>query len=76
MILKLLDLLVAIPKIADLVMSIVSQVVGWYMQRQTAQTLSAIIDAAVLQAHAETEEDRYAASEAWRVALSRPRYIP
>lgn len=72
-ILALLNGLVAIPKIASYVESAVSTIVQWYVNRQTKETLANIADAAAFAAIAETQEDRYAASERWRVALSRPR---
>jgi len=48
----------------------------WYCQRAQTQTLSAIADAAALAAHATTDEERYAAADAWQKALSRPRITP
>jgi hypothetical protein len=37
-------------------------------------TISAIADAAAYAANAKSDEERYAAAEKWREALSRPRY--
>lgn len=50
-----------------------SAVVLWYVERAKNETLSAISDAAALAARAQTDEDRYAVSSAWRSALSRTR---
>lgn len=72
MVLTILNALIAIPKIAGYVESAVQQIVLWYVQRQTAANLAAISDAAALSAHAQTDEDRYAAAKAWQDALSRP----
>jgi hypothetical protein len=74
MVIAILNALVAIPKIADLVMQTVSAIVGWYIQKQTSDTLAAIADAAAFAARAQTDEQRYQAAEKWRTALSRPRY--
>lgn len=73
---QILSALIAIPKIADLVMAAVSQVVLWYVGRQQAETLSMISDAAALAARASTDDERYAAALAWKNALSRPRITP
>jgi hypothetical protein len=45
----------------------------WYVQRQGTETLSQISDAAALSARAQSDQDRYAAAQAWQTALSRPR---
>ncbi len=73
LIIAILDALVAIPKIADMVMGAVSAVVGWWVTKQTNDTLSAISHAAALAARAQTDEQRYEAAAAWQKALSRPR---
>lgn len=74
MVIAILNALVAIPKIADLVMQTVSAIVNWYVQKQTADTLAMIADAAAFSARAQTDDERYKAAEKWRTALSRPRY--
>lgn len=74
MIVTILNALIAIPKIADLVMSAVSTIVAWYVQKQTSDTLSAIADAAAFSARAQTDDDRMQAAQKWRDALSRARY--
>lgn len=48
----------------------------WYLQKQQNDTLASIADAAAFAARAKTEEDRYAAAQKWRDALSRPRISP
>ena len=74
MIVTILNALIAIPKIADLVMSAVSQIVSWYVQKQTSDTLAAISDAAAFAARAQTDDDRMQAAQKWRDALSNPRW--
>lgn len=71
--LAILNAISAIPKIAGYVEQFAAAVVGWYVSRQKAATLSAIADAAALSAHAQTDEDRYNAAAAWQKALSSPR---
>lgn len=72
----LLDALVAIPKIGDMVTSVVSSIVLWWAGKQKLETLSLIADAAALSARAKTDPDRYAAAAAWQKALSRPKVTP
>lgn len=76
MILAILNALAAIPKIAGYVEAFASYVTLWYCQRAEAQTLQKIADAAALGARAQTDADRYAAAQAWEVALSQPRTTP
>jgi hypothetical protein len=52
------------------------QIVAAWMQGQEKATMSAIVDAAASAARAESDADRYAAAEKWRVALSRSRILP
>lgn len=73
---KLLDALIAIPKIGDMVMGVVSSIVQWWLNKQTANTLGLIADAAAQGARAQTDQDRYKAAAAWQKALSQPRIIP
>jgi hypothetical protein len=73
MVITILNALIAIPKIVGYVEQFASQVTLWWVQRQTTATLSQIADAAALAAHAQTDGDRYAASQAWEKALSNPR---
>lgn len=70
---QLLDALVAIPKIGDMVSAAVTFIVQWWANKQTAETMAKVADAAALSARAKTQEERYAALEMWRSALSRPR---
>lgn len=73
MFLTILNALVAIPKIAGYIEAFVSQLMTWWVQRQTNQTLADIADAAAIGARAKTDEDRMAAAQAWQKALSRSR---
>jgi hypothetical protein len=73
MVLTILNALIAIPKIAGYIEAFAAAVTNWYVQRQTSQTLAAIANAADLAASAQTQEQRYAAAQAWETALSRPR---
>ena len=72
---QLLDVLIAIPKIGEMVSAAVSFLVQWWSNRQTAETMAKVADAAAMAARAKTQEERYAAAEAWRGALSRPRVV-
>lgn len=73
MFLSILNALIAIPKIAGYIEAFCSQLITWWIQRQTNQTLSLISDAAAMGARAKTDEERMAAAQAWQKALSRPR---
>lgn len=73
MIVQILQALIAIPQIAGYVKDAISAVVLWYLSNQSSATMVQIADAAALSVHAENEEDRYAAAQKWRDALSRPR---
>ena len=69
----LLNALIAIPKIADSVNAVVTQITLWYVQRQQAAVLSSIADAAAFAAKAQTDDDRYKAAQMWQDALTKPR---
>lgn len=73
MLLAIMNALVAIPKIAGYVEDFAAAITSWYVQRQKSQTLSMIADAAALAARAQTDEERYKATDAWHAALTRPR---
>lgn len=45
----------------------------WWVQRQKTETLALVADAAALGAKAENDEERYKATDAWALALKRPR---
>lgn len=72
---KLLTILAGLPKIAEMLESVVREVVHWYMNQQTNKTLALIANAAAASARAKNEKDRYAAAQAWRDALSRSRVM-
>jgi hypothetical protein len=73
--LALFQALAAIPKILGYLESFAAGVTLWYIQQQDNKTLVSIADAAAFAARAKTQEDRYAAIEKWKAALSRPRII-
>jgi hypothetical protein len=66
---KILDGLIKVPPWAGVVESVLNIAVGWYLARQTRETLRGLSDAAALAARATTQ----AALDAWATALSRPR---
>lgn len=70
---KLLEALIAVPKLASYIEAAVKEIVLWYVQRETAETHQMIADAAATAARAQTQEERFHAAELWRRALSRPR---
>ena len=72
---QLLEALISIPKIGDMVSAAIDSIVQWWAARQTAETMAKISDAAALSARAKTQEDRHAALDKWRDALSRPRVV-
>lgn len=65
LVLGILNAIAAIPAIAGYLEKFCQIVVGWWVSRQNAATSGAIANAAAMQAHAQSEEDRYAASQAW-----------
>ena len=67
----LIAVIKAIPALESLFQSLISE----YVRGQTASTLSKIADAAALAARATTDEERYAASAAWQLALQRTRQL-
>jgi hypothetical protein len=73
MLLTILQALIQIPSMVATVDKWVSEVLTWWLSRQKAQALASIADAAASAARAETQEERYASLEKWRVALSKPR---
>ena len=64
-VIALLNALAALPAIAKYVEQFCMTVMGWWVARQNAETAGAIANAAAMQAHAQTEGDRYAADQAW-----------
>ena len=61
--------------IAGYIEQFASLITGWYIQKQSQQTLADIADAASLTANAKTDAERFAAADAWAKALSRTRII-
>ena len=70
---KILDGLVKVPPWAGAVEAVLNLVVGWYLARQTRETLKGLADAAALAARAQTQAERHAALDAWAAAMARPR---
>lgn len=70
---SLLNALAAIPTIAGYVDRVIQAIITWYVARQNQAALAAIADAAAMAARASTDEERYAAAQAWHDALSKPR---
>lgn len=66
----------AIPAILASCEKFGAMVAAWYIAKQNARVLSSMVDAMALQARAESDEDRYQASDALRVAMSLPRVRP
>ena len=70
---KILDGLIKVPPWAGVVESVLNIAIGWYLSRQTKETLKGLSDAAALASRASTKEERYASIDAWLTAMSRPR---
>ena len=68
--------LAAIPKILGYLKEFAAGIVAWYVNQAEQETLKQIADAAAQSAAAKTQEERYAAIERWKEALSRKRYTP
>lgn len=73
LVLSILSAIAAIPKIGAMVETFIAQIVGWWTQRQTNDTLAQIADACNVSINSKTDEDRYAAAAAWQKALSNAR---
>lgn len=67
--------LAAIPKIGDMIKEFASALSLWYIQQANESTNKAIADAAAFAARAKTQEERHAALDKWKDALSRTRFI-
>jgi hypothetical protein len=72
----ILSALAAIPSLTSFIETVAASVTLWYCQRANNQTLSAISDAAALSSAATTDDERFAAAQAWQKALSNPRVTP
>lgn len=73
MVMAILSALAALPGILGYVEKFAGAVTVWYLQRQKNEVLSKIADTAALAARASTDEERYAAAQAWHDTLSQPR---
>lgn len=71
--LSLFTALAAIPKILGYLEDFAAGVMLWYVNHSKAANMQAIADAAALSARAETDDEFYAASDAWHSALTRKR---
>jgi hypothetical protein len=71
---KLLDLIAAIPKIYEIIMTISAAVASWYIARQNKISVSGIADAIALASKAKSKEERYEALDKLYTALSANRY--
>lgn len=67
--------LAAIPTIIGIVEQVAAGAVLWYVSRENKETAKLIADAAAKAARATNTEERNAALDAWRAALSRPRIL-
>ncbi len=63
----------AVPALVSGCEQFASALTLWLVQRSNNETMQKIADAASLQAHAQSDADRYTAAQAWQAALSRPR---
>lgn len=73
MVLAILNAIAAIPALLGYVEKFAAQCALWWIQRQKAESLAAVSDAAALAARATTDEERYKATDAWHHALGLPR---
>lgn len=72
-ILTIVKALAGMPAFTDKVLAIVGEISSWYINQANEATKMKILDAAAMAMRAKNEEQRYAAAEAWRKALSRPK---
>lgn len=73
--LKLFETVLAVDSISGTVKEALAAASLVYARTATKESVSQIADAAAMLARAETKEDRHAALDAWRAALSRSRVI-
>lgn len=70
-VIKILEAMIALPKIGEQIRELIGAVSAWFMSIQDEANAKKIADAAAFALRAKTEEERYAASQKWRDALSR-----
>jgi len=75
MIIKILEFLFKIPALVSTLDKWLTEIISWYLSKQTKDTLSEIADAAAFASKAKTKEERYEAAKKWQDAISRTRYI-
>lgn len=71
----LLNAIAAIPVLVNYLNQAVQTIIVWYVGKQKQDTLAQIADAAAWSARANSDDERYAAAQKWREALSRPRSV-
>ncbi len=69
----ILTALSAVKGLYDIISSFSQSVAIWYIQSMSKQALTAVSDAAAMQARATNQAERYAALDSWAKALSMPR---
>lgn len=72
---QLFQTILAVDRLSGTVKEALAAASYVYATTATKETLSQIADAAAAQARANTKEDRHAALDRWRSALSRTRVI-
>jgi len=73
MILAILNALAALPSLFGYIQSFCAQCALWYVQSCNNSVLAAVADAAAASARANNKEERDAALDLWRTAMSKPR---
>ena len=71
--LALFNAIAAVPSMIKFAEELAAGITLWFVQRANNETNKLIIDAAASANRAKTQEERYAAVEKWKIALSRPR---
>jgi hypothetical protein len=72
----LLGALAAIPALAGYVEKFAAWVTAWYIGNSKSDVNAALANAASIASHAESQDDRIKAAQAWVSALSKPRISP
>ena len=71
--LALFNAIAAVPSMLKFAEEFAAAITLWFVQRANNETNKLIVDAAAMAARASTQEERYAAVEKWKEALSRTR---
>lgn len=72
--LALFTAMAGLPKLGDQIREFAGAIAAWYINQATRDTKMKILDAAAMALRAKNDDERYAAAQAWRNALSRPRF--